>query len=222
MGGISIDSALQVRFMLHALWSGYQAVVQEFQHSLTTASLQTVVDQCVSYDKDAWKGPVSRDGKPARTTLANATNSDPDNSLYAGMAAKPFNFHMSRWQKAVLHNKGECLFCFNTSAQKTGHKLRDCPIMKKVGLKFESPSSDASRETASGVTTEGTTPTPTTPSVSTTNSNPAGSATVPGAFSASTKMKTYDSVNGFDYEGKCEGTMYYPRVKLTAMVSILA
>jgi hypothetical protein len=61
MGGISIDSALQVRFMLCALCSGYQAVVQEFrisQHSLTTASLQTVVDQCVSYDKDPWKGPV--------------------------------------------------------------------------------------------------------------------------------------------------------------------
>jgi hypothetical protein len=66
MEGISIDFTLQVGFMLRALWLGYQAVVQEFhlgQHSLTTASLQTVVDQCVSYDMDPWKGLVSCDGK---------------------------------------------------------------------------------------------------------------------------------------------------------------
>jgi hypothetical protein len=141
MGGISIDSALQVRFMLHALWSGYQAVVQEFQHSLTTASLQTVVDQCMSYDdKDPWKGLVGCDSESVRTPLANVTNADPDNSLYVVMAAKPFNFHMSCWQKVVLHNRGKCLFCFNTSAHNTNHKTLDCPIMKKVGLKFKTRS----------------------------------------------------------------------------------
>ena len=51
MGGIWIDSALQVGFMLHALLHRYHAMVQEFRlgrHSLTEASLQTVVEQCTN------------------------------------------------------------------------------------------------------------------------------------------------------------------------------
>jgi hypothetical protein len=66
MGGITIDSALQVRFMLLALWSCYQVVEQEFclsRNALTSATLQAVVDQYNSYDKDSWKGPVGHDGK---------------------------------------------------------------------------------------------------------------------------------------------------------------
>jgi hypothetical protein len=46
MGGISIDSALQVGFMLCALLHRYQAVVQEFHlscHSLTEASRLVVI-----------------------------------------------------------------------------------------------------------------------------------------------------------------------------------
>jgi len=55
MGGISINGSLQVGFMLQSFCSAYQAVVQKFcvgRHSLSTASLQTVVEQCVLYDKD--------------------------------------------------------------------------------------------------------------------------------------------------------------------------
>jgi hypothetical protein len=129
------------------------------------------------------------------------------------MAAKPFNFHMSNWQKAVLHNKGKCLFCFNTSAHNTGHKTHGFPIMKKVGLKFEPRSANTSTGVASCVATKGITPAPPTPPASTTNSDLAGSATVPGAFLASTKMETYDSGNKFDYERKCEGAMYCPSSK---------
>ena len=61
MGGIGINSALQVGFMLRALLSRYHVVVQEFRlgrHSLLDMSLQTVVEQCTNYDKDPWKGPV--------------------------------------------------------------------------------------------------------------------------------------------------------------------
>ena len=71
MGGISIDSALQVGFMLCALLHRYQAVVQEFhlsRHSLLAASLQTMVEKCENYDKDPWKGPVGKDGKVPRPT----------------------------------------------------------------------------------------------------------------------------------------------------------
>ncbi len=77
MGGISIDASLQVGFMLRALRSAYQLVVQEFRlgrHPLSTASLQTVVEQCVSYDKNPWKGPVSRDRKPVRNPSANTAD----------------------------------------------------------------------------------------------------------------------------------------------------
>ena len=55
MGGISIDLALQVGFMLHALLSRYHDVVQKFRlgrHSITDASLQTVVEQCTNYNND--------------------------------------------------------------------------------------------------------------------------------------------------------------------------
>ncbi len=124
MGGISIDSALQAGFMLCILWLGYQAVVQEFhlgRHSLTAASLQTVVE-CMSYDKDFWKGPVGCDGKPARTPLAKATTSDPDNSLYTGMAAKPFNFHI------VVDSR---LFCTTrTNASSVSTLLRTTPTTR--------------------------------------------------------------------------------------------
>jgi hypothetical protein len=54
MGDISIKSMLQFGFMLCNLLLDYQAVVQEFRlsrHSFTMASLQAVVEQCVSYDK---------------------------------------------------------------------------------------------------------------------------------------------------------------------------
>jgi hypothetical protein len=66
MGGISIDSALQVGFMLHALLGCYHAVVQEFclgRHPPNEASLQTFVDQCVDFDKDLFLGPMGKDGK---------------------------------------------------------------------------------------------------------------------------------------------------------------
>ncbi len=78
MGGIKIDLALQVGFMLRVLRLGYQAVVQEFclgRQVLTSATLQTVVNQCISCNKDPWKGPVKRGGKPVRTPLANAAGS---------------------------------------------------------------------------------------------------------------------------------------------------
>jgi hypothetical protein len=112
IGGISIDSALQVReFHLR-------------QHSLTTASLQTVIDQSVSYGKDPWKGLVGRDGVLVSTSLVNATNSDPGNSLYAGMAAKPFNFTL------VI---GRRLFCTRrANASSVSTLLRTTPTTRHM------------------------------------------------------------------------------------------
>jgi hypothetical protein len=71
MGGISINSALQVGFMICALLGHYHAMVEEFHLgclSLSKASLQTVVDQCINFHKDPFLGPVGkRNGKVAHT-----------------------------------------------------------------------------------------------------------------------------------------------------------
>jgi len=101
MGGIGIDSALQVSFMLRILLSHYHAVVQEFclgRHSLSDASLQTVVEQCTNYDKDPWKGPVGQDGKdPKRTPSANTAGTD-FGDPYDVLGGKSFNHHFGRWK----------------------------------------------------------------------------------------------------------------------------
>ena len=101
MGGVSIDSALQVGFMLRSLLPSYQGVVQDFhlgRHSLSSATLQSVVDQCVAYDKDPWKGPVDKSGKAARTPSANtagAAGGDKTNP-YEAMVSCLFGLYISR------------------------------------------------------------------------------------------------------------------------------
>ena len=95
MGGISIDSALQLGFMLCVLLHRYQAVVREFclgRHSLTEAFFQTVVKQCTNYDKDPWKGLVGKDGKsiPHGTPSVNAAGTDSE-SPYEALSSKSFN-----------------------------------------------------------------------------------------------------------------------------------
>jgi hypothetical protein len=222
MGGISIDAPLQVGFMLRALCSAYQAVVQEFhpgRHSLSTTSLQTVVEQCVSYNKDPWMGPVGHDRKPVHNPLANTADLGDHGDPYECIAAKPFGCHMNRWHKGVVQQKGKCLVCFNTSANNPDHKTRECPILSKVGLKFEKL---PPRKVASRVATNGASPSPSpalapspapTPS---TNSDATSSGSVPGAFTASTESETYDSGDKFDYEGKCDGEMYCPSPKSNA------
>jgi hypothetical protein len=68
LGGITINPALQVGFMLRALLSQYHGVIQDSHlgcYSLPSSTLQSVVDQCTAYNKDPWKGPVGKDGKPA-------------------------------------------------------------------------------------------------------------------------------------------------------------
>jgi hypothetical protein len=122
MGGIRIDSALQVGVMLRALLYRYQAVVQEFRlgcYSLTKASLQTVVKQCTNYDKDPWKGPVGKDGKPIHrgTPSANAVGTNSE-SPYEALSSKSFNYHFGRWKKALKEQKGKCMISFDTARNK--------------------------------------------------------------------------------------------------------
>jgi len=139
MGGIRIDSVLQVGFMLCALLGCYHAVVQEFRlgcHALSDASLQTVVEQCTNYDKDPWKGPVGRDGNvPKGTPSANAAGADTGDP-YEILVGKSFNDHFSRWKRALWAEKGACIICHGT-ARNSEHLTCDCPILKNLGYKLE-------------------------------------------------------------------------------------
>jgi len=200
MGGISIDSALQVGFMLRALLHRYQAVVQEFRlgrHSLSAASLQTVVEQCTNYDKDPWKGQVGKDGKVPRPTLsANAAGSEGE-SLYDALSAESFNYHFGRWKKALKEQKGKCMVCFDTAWNE--HNTYDCPVLKNLGFKIDKRTpSDNPRDAASRIATEipqspalpAPAPTPSLAPPPASGDSQPGSMVAPGAFSEATE---YDS-----------------------------
>ena len=218
MGGIGIDSALQVGFMLCALLSCYHTVVQEFclgRHSLSDASLQTVVEQCTNYNTDPWKGPIGQDGKvPKGTPLANtagANSGDP----YEVLAGRSFNHHFGCWKRALRVEKGTCMICYGT-ARNPEQLTRDCPILKNLCYKLEKLlGSDSSiGDVASWVATDAAMawPAPAPTPAPSAGSQP-GFALAPGAFSASTKHVSYDSGDEFNYEGKADGAMYDTRGK---------
>ena len=156
MGGVLIDSALQVGFMLRALRSTYHGVVQDFRlgrHSLSSATLQSVVEQCMAYDKDPWKGPIGHDGKPVRSPSANAAGAGgpgDKSSPYDAMAACSFGTHISRWRIGCKDGCEKCMVCHNTS-NKPAHHTKDCPILKQIGLKLVKRTPADSNDAASRV-----------------------------------------------------------------------
>jgi hypothetical protein len=186
-----------------------------------SATLQTVVDQCVSYKRDSWRGPVGHNGKPVHTLSANVaeSNVDPDpRKPFGVLAAKPFNYHLNCWRKSLTENKGKCLLCFN-SACNTDHKTCNCPILKKLGLKFEkrSHAGNSTHDNVSRVATyvAGTSPSPAPPPPTSGihSLDNSSSSSIPGTFTASTDAESYDLGEEFNYEGKCEGAFYSPSGK---------
>jgi hypothetical protein len=140
MGGANIDSALQVDFMLWVLLLQYHSVVEDFRlghRSLAMAALQSVVDQCIAYDRDPWKGPVGWNGKPSSSPLANAagTSSKNGSDPYDAMHSVSFNKHLTQWRFTCKDRSEKCLVCHNTSKDKA-HNTKDCLILKKLELKI--------------------------------------------------------------------------------------
>jgi hypothetical protein len=211
--GISIDSALQVNFMLPTLLGHYHAVVQEFclgRHPLNEASLQTVMDQCVNFDKDPFLGPVGNNGKVVQNPLANDAGAAPRDgkNVYEALVAKSFNYHLGRWKKVLLENKGKCVFCHDF-ARNANHKSRDCPILKKLGLKMIKWTDSDKADAASWVTappTGDTTKPAQTPAPASHATSSLGS--LPGGFSAAAEPVLYNSGEDYDNEGKSSGSMY--------------
>ncbi len=199
--------------MLCTLLGCYHAVVQEFclgRHPLNEASLQSVVDQCVNFDKDPFLGPVGKDGKVARNPLANAAGAAPGDgkNVYEALTAKSCKYHLGCWKKALLENKGKCMFCHD-SARNANHKSLDCPILNKLGLKLVKRTDSNKADAASQVTAPSTgdttkpaqTPAPASDAIS-------GSGSLPGGFSTVAEPVSYNSGNDYDYEGKSSGSIY--------------
>ena len=97
--------------MLHTRLGCYHVVVQEFRlsrHPLNEASLQTVMDQYVNFDKGLFLGPVGKDGKVVQNPSANAASAAPGDgkNVYEAPAAKSFTYHLGHWKKALSENKG--------------------------------------------------------------------------------------------------------------------
>ena len=217
MGGVAIESALQVGFMLRSLLSRYHGVVHDFRlgrHSLTDATLQSVVEQCMAYDKDPWKGPVGKDEKSLRHPSANVAGAggEPSGNPYDAMAKCSFNLHMSRWRKGCVEGSERCMICHNTS-NKPPHHSAHCPILNKLGLKLVKRT-PADGDAASRVGNVRSAPVPPVsaaapaPMPSSTVGGSGGSTSTPGAFTAATDLETYDSGDEYDYEGKYEGKVF--------------
>jgi hypothetical protein len=188
-------------------------VVQEFRlgrHPLTKASLQTVVNQCVKYNKDPFLGPVGKDSKVARTPSANATGATlgEGENVYKALAAKLFNYHFGQWKKALTENKGKGMFCHNT-ARNTDHKSHDCPILKKLSFKLEKRSDSDNANAASRVTAPPTLDSAKpAPALAPSLDNTSGSASLPGGFSALAETDSYNYGDDYNYKGKLTGSMY--------------
>ena len=222
MGGIAIDQALQVGFMLRALLSSYHGVVQNFRlgrHSLSTVTLQTVVDQCVAYDKDLWKGPVNKTGKPIHTPSANAAGTSGDKANpYEAMALCSFGLHVSRWRSGCKENSKKCMVCHNRS-NKPAHHTKDCPILKQLGFKLVMHTPADGGDVASCVgKSPAPAPAPAAPAPAPAVSVDGGSAGMPGVFTAATEADSYNSGEEFDYKGKYEGSVYNGEHKVNVSV----
>ncbi len=125
-GGVNIDPPLQVGFMLPSLLSTYHGMVEDFKlgsHSITTALLKTIVDQCISYDKDPWKGPIGKDGKVFRNPSVNTAGVSvcASSNPYNALANLLFNKHLNHWHynckdSSEKHIPGQTPQCKKTAS----------------------------------------------------------------------------------------------------------
>jgi hypothetical protein len=101
------------------------------------------------------------------------------------------------------------MICHNTS-NKPAHHSKDCPILKKIGLKLVKRTPADGGDAASRVGHEAPPPAPPTtpPAAPNSPAKNGGSTGMPGAFTAATEHDSYESGNDFDYEGKYEGKVY--------------
>ncbi len=126
------------------------------RHSLTSTTLQTVVEHCTSYNNDPWTSPIGCDRCPACSPLANSVDANPSNApaAYEAMEQVSFNYHLSRWRNSLLDTAEKCMIFHNLAWEKK-HSTAKCPILKKLGITIKKQSAaDNSNKFAACVTAE--------------------------------------------------------------------
>ena len=198
--------------MLCTFQSTYHRVVQDFRlgrHSFSSATLQSVVEQYMAYNKDPWKGRIGKDGKPVRSPSANAAGAGAPgikSNPYDAMEACSFGTDILHWHIGCKDSYEKCLVCHNM-LNKPAHHTKDCPILKQIGLKLVKRTPADGSDAASRVG-ESLAPAPAPAPPAPAPSADGGPAATPGAFTAATEAASYDSGEEFDYEGKYEGSVY--------------
>ncbi len=171
------------------------------------------MDQCTSYDKDPWKGPVGKDGKPPRSPLAPAAGAsvpsggDGTHPLKA-MATLNFNKHFNHWQYNCKDGSEKKVICYNTSRDKA-HASKDCPILKQIGYKLVKRLSNTNAVSCVGSDGK-TTPAvqPPAPAPAPMSSDSSGLGSTPGSITVATDLLNYNLGDNFDYKGKYKGKVY--------------
>jgi hypothetical protein len=184
-----------------------------------STTLQTVVEHCMSYNKDPWTGPVRHDdGCPACAPSANTASANPSNApaAYGAMEQVSFNYHLSRWRNSLLDLADKCVICHNL-AQEKKHTMANAPFSRNLVLKLKR---GRLRTTATNpmhvlhprvLPLPHCLPPPPLPRSPTLGGG--GSINYLGACTASTEAETYNSGDEFGYEGKYEGAFYASSVK---------
>ncbi len=173
------------------------------------ALVQTIVDQCISYDKDPWKGPVGNDGKVSHNPSANAAGASVSASSnpYDALANLLFNKHINHWRYNCKNSSEKCLICHKISRDKP-HNAKKCPILKNIGLKLVKRSL-AETDTSTRALNDGPPPAPPpAPVTAPPPSENSGSGTAPESFTVATDPYSYHSGDNFDYKGKLKSKVY--------------
>jgi hypothetical protein len=199
----------------------YHGLVEDFHlghHSLATSRLQSVIDQCIAYDKDTWKGPVGWDGNPhAYPWLMwwGASGGDGSNP-YDAMCSVSFNKHQTQWHFTCKDRSEECLmFGLPQHFEGQSTRCKRLPDPEKARIENCQQRTPADGDTTSLVDHDGQPPTqPPAPSPAPEPlaAENGGSGTAPGAFTVTTKPESsYNSAGKeFEYKGKHEGRIYNP------------
>jgi hypothetical protein len=169
-----------------------------------STTLQSIADLWAAFDKNPWKDPVGWDCKTPCSPSTNTTGASGNNgfSPYNAMGSQSFSKHLNQWHYNCKNGSKKCMVCQNTSQDKA-HNTKDCPILKKLGLKLVKRT-PANNNTASWVGQDRAPPAQpaaASPALVTPSAESGGSGSAPGAFNIATKPEiSYNSGNKFGYE----------------------
>jgi hypothetical protein len=135
-------------------------------------------------------------------------------SPYNAMGSQSFSKHHNQWQYNCKDGSRKCIICHNTSQDKA-HNTKDCPILKKLGLKLVKRTPD-NGNTASWVGQDRAPPAQpaaASPALVTPSAESGGSGSAPGAFNVATKPESsvnYKKEKSYTYIFSEEKNLVWP------------